>query len=161
MTDLSGHDCSSDTRRVSGHEFTRAEKDLWNSGFKPLNRWVKLSFALATFRSRKKILKREHFHSGEAPARQNANKQMPPFRARILSHLHPHLAVWANEFRCFAVEACKMTYSLLIPCFCAGPAQKPAFHAAFRALTKKFPVIFPVIGEIISSRPTLPSRRRV
>ena len=39
------------------------------------------------------------------------------------------------------------TYSLLIPCFCAYPSRKPAIHAAFHALEKKFPVIFPVSRE--------------
>ena len=44
------------------------------------------------------------------------------------------------------------TYSLLIPCSCAYPARKPAIHAAFRALEKKFPVIFPVSREFTGGR---------
>jgi len=39
----------------------------------------------------------------------------------------------------------KLSYSLLIPCFCTWLLRKPAIHAAFRAPKKKFPVIFPVI----------------
>src|SRR5437773_6089992 len=35
----------------------------------------------------------------------------------------------------------KLSYSLLIPCFCTCFSRKPAIHAAFRALEKKFPVI--------------------
>src|SRR5262249_55935460 len=46
----------------------------------------------------------------------------------------------------------QLTYSLLIPSFCTLTSRKPAFHAPFRALTKKFPVIFPVIAsEIMTS----------
>jgi len=43
---------------------------------------------------------------------------------------------------------CQLTYSLLIPCFCAWESRKPAIHAAFHARRKKFPVIFPVKQEI-------------
>src|SRR5437762_5626398 len=39
----------------------------------------------------------------------------------------------------------KLSYSLLIPCFCTCFSRKPFIHAAFRAREKKFPVIFPVI----------------
>src|SRR5215471_10088386 len=47
--------------------------------------------------------------------------------------------------RGISLVGCPRTYSLLIPCFCAWPSQKPAIHAAFRDARKKFPVIFPVI----------------
>src|SRR5262249_6304511 len=53
----------------------------------------------------------------------------------------------------FAAEARKMTYSLLIPCFCTLTSRKPAFHAAFRATEKKFPVIFPVIRHSSPRKP--------
>src|SRR5262249_370212 len=44
----------------------------------------------------------------------------------------------------------QLTYSLLIPCFCALTLQKPAIHAAFHTCQKKFPVIFPVIAQFAS-----------
>src|SRR5262250_1975330 len=45
-----------------------------------------------------------------------------------------------------------LTYSLLIPCFCACLSRKPAIHAAFCKSPKKFPVIFPVIRKFAGSR---------
>ena len=56
------------------------------------------------------------------------------------------LKIELNSFAHYDMQSVA-TYSLLIPCFCAYPSQKPAIHAAFREVPKKFPVIFPVISK--------------
>src|SRR5436190_21770982 len=87
----------------------------------------------------------------EAPLK-TPPKHMPPCRAHLLSTFTHTLRCGLYEIRRFAardlllkVESGNSTLLLnspLIPCFCTLTSRKPAIHAAFQALTKKFPVKF-------------------